>query len=150
MDAHDTDIAVVLEIFTKFGNKHIHASPREIAGVAPDLLKGIFSLQNLVHVEAEQSQQLRFPRGEFALFILMLKPLANAVESILANFKLCGSLLGSFLKTSPQHCFDSESQFLYGEGLSNIVVAANAKSLDSIFSERFGREKKRPGLLSQR
>ena len=69
MDIDNLDLTVLFQVLAQLGNIHIHRTGIEVVVIDPDSLQGKVTLQNLVRVATEQSQQFVLLRGEFRLLL---------------------------------------------------------------------------------
>ena len=87
MHVHDFDFGVVFEVFAEFCDEDVHRAGVEVAVVAPDLLEGVFALEDLILVLAEHAEQVGLPARDALDFGGVLELPVGEVECELADLK---------------------------------------------------------------
>ena len=80
VDVYDFNLVVILQMLAQLCDVYVHRAGVEIVVVNPDSLQGEVTLQNLIGMAAEQSEQLILFRGELGLLLANGEQLLLCVE----------------------------------------------------------------------
>lgn len=85
MDVDNLNLWIIFQVLAQLGDIYIHRASIEVVVVYPDCLQGKVTLQNLIGMRTEQSQQFILLGGQLSLLLTCRKQLLLGIESKLTN-----------------------------------------------------------------
>ena len=73
---------IILQVFPELGNVNIHASAIEIIIILPDRLQCEIAVEQIIHIEAKQLEQLGFLGGQLLCGVAETKSLVLKIEFV--------------------------------------------------------------------
>ena len=139
VDVDDLDGGVIFEFLAQLGDVNVHRAGIEVVVIDPDGLQGEVALQDLVHVGAQQAQQLALLGGEVVTLVVGEQHLALGVEGEFADL-VNGDFFALLALDAAQDGLDAHHELLHREGLGDVVVGTNLEALENVLLQGLGGE----------